>query len=384
MRIGYERNDYPEIRTIVNKVEGYEYFNIKNNNLYKYILFLKRKLGRLVNNSSNLNLYYSYKSIKKINVDIIHTFNSIVKSNEEFVVTFETICPRYKELLIPQSDMKNIDYTKNVLQTFEVLRSTNCKALIAISESAKNIQEEILSNYPYKEEILKKIIVMHPPQELYCLNLDDRNYQQEIRFIFIGRDFFGKGGEQIIDAFEELSTEIGEGAFKVVIVSSFSNTNTNKPSIEKEKRYKDKLKKMRYIEYYEEMENSKVIELIKKCHVGLLPTWADTYGYSVLEFQACGCPVISTDVRALTEINGLDVGWIINVDKDSRGEAYFATESQQQKLKNDIKNQLKSIVNEIICNKSLIKKKGEKCINRISLQHNPEKYGERLKNIYKS
>ncbi|MFW2788163.1 glycosyltransferase, partial [Acinetobacter baumannii] len=55
-------------------------------------------------------------------------------------------------------------------------------------------------------------------------------------------------------------------------------------------------------------------------HIGLLPTWADTFGYSVLEFQACGCPVISTDVRALSEINNNDIGWLINVDKNKYGE----------------------------------------------------------------
>jgi glycosyltransferase involved in cell wall biosynthesis len=34
--------------------------------------------------------------------------------------------------------------------------------------------------------------------------------------------------------------------------------------------------------------NSEVIDLLKRTHVSLLPTWAETYGYSVLEAQACG------------------------------------------------------------------------------------------------
>lgn len=52
---------------------------------------------------------------------------------------------------------------------------------------------------------------------------------------------------------------------------------------------------------------------MKKSDVGLLPTWADTYGYSVLEFQACGCPVISSNTRGLPEINNNEAGWIINM-----------------------------------------------------------------------
>lgn len=46
---------------------------------------------------------------------------------------------------------------------------------------------------------------------------------------------------------------------------------------------------------------------MKKAHVCLLPTWMDTFAYSVLEAQACGTPVISTSLRALTEINNENV-----------------------------------------------------------------------------
>jgi glycosyltransferase involved in cell wall biosynthesis len=53
-----------------------------------------------------------------------------------------------------------------------------------------------------------------------------------------------------------------------------------------------------WINYFPQLPNHEVLELMKKSHVGLLPTYADTYGYSVLEFQAAGCPVITTNVRA--------------------------------------------------------------------------------------
>ncbi len=63
------------------------------------------------------------------------------------------------------------------------------------------------------------------------------------------------------------------------------------------------------------MPNQQVLELLKTCDVGLLPTYADTYGFSALEAQSAACPVISTDVRALPEINNTEVGWLINVPK---------------------------------------------------------------------
>ena len=38
-------------------------------------------------------------------------------------------------------------------------------------------------------------------------------------------------------------------------------------------------------------------------HIGLLPTYNDSYGYSVIEFFSYGCPVITTNILALPEIN---------------------------------------------------------------------------------
>ena len=55
--------------------------------------------------------------------------------------------------------------------------------------------------------------------------------------------------------------------------------------------------------YHKILFNSEVMNILKNTHVGLLPTYADTYGYSVLEAQSFGCPVITTNIRAMPEIN---------------------------------------------------------------------------------
>lgn len=382
MKIGYERSDYPEIRNIIQKVDNYEYINIKKNNLYRYILFIKSKFGFIFNKISNVNLYYTYKSIRKNSVDIIHTFNSVVTSNEKFIVTYETICPRYAEFLIPLEKKKNSMYSKRALRALEALRSDRCKGIIAISECAKNIQCEIISNYKYKEDIIKKITVIHPPQEIYCKDIEEKRYDDEIRFIFVGRDFFGKGGEQIINVFEKLRKENLNIKIKLIVVSSFSNTNVNRPTLEKEMKYKKIVQEADYIEYYSEIDNDKVLEMIMGCHIGLLPTWADTYGYSVLEFQACGCPVISTDVRALSEINNNEVGWLIKVDKNAFGEAYFETNRQKELLVNTIENKMYNIIKDISNDINSIKIKGIYSIERIKKEHNPEVYAKKLYEIY--
>ena len=79
------------------------------------------------------------------------------------------------------------------------------------------------------------------------------------------------------------------------------------------------------ISYHKILPNSEVMNILKNTHVGLLPTYADTYGYSVLEAQSFGCPVITTNIRAMPEINNWKKGWIIKVNKDSLNNAKLNT-----------------------------------------------------------
>jgi glycosyltransferase involved in cell wall biosynthesis len=44
------------------------------------------------------------------------------------------------------------------------------------------------------------------------------------------------------------------------------------------------------------MNNQQVLELMSTCHLNLLPTLHDTYGFSVLEGFANGLPAITTDI----------------------------------------------------------------------------------------
>ena len=42
--------------------------------------------------------------------------------------------------------------------------------------------------------------------------------------------------------------------------------------------YKKRMEEASWITHYEALPNSEVIDLCRKAHVGLLPTFADTYG----------------------------------------------------------------------------------------------------------
>ena len=121
---------------------------------------------------------------------------------------------------------------------------------------------------------------------------------------------------------------------------------------------------------------------MKTVHVGLLPTYADTYGYSVLEFQAAGCPVISTNVRALPEINNEEIGWIIEVPRNQLGEALYTTKNDRMETGRAIRCGLKRAIDEIMENRLIISRKADAALKHISDRHSPEVFSSRLREIY--
>jgi glycosyltransferase involved in cell wall biosynthesis len=130
------------------------------------------------------------------------------------------------------------------------------------------------------------------------------------------------------------------------------------------------------------LPNSVVVEHMRRAHIGLLPTYAETFGYSVLEFQAAGCPVVSTDVRALPEINSEECGWLISVPRNRLGEALYTTPDARQDLSTAIEAGLERAVHEIFTNLSGIEVKGAAALSRIEKAHSPDDFARQMQRIY--
>lgn len=123
---------------------------------------------------------------------------------------------------------------------------------------------------------------------------------------------------------------------------------------------------------------------MKHSHVGLLPTWAETYGYVVLEAQAAGSPVITTDIRALPEINNEQVGWLIPVPKDSSGNGLLATAQQRTEFSARVEAGLERAIREVLQNRESVKEKGIRSLERIRAHHDPGRAAAHLEEIYDS
>lgn len=318
-----------------------------------------------------LNLYYNPLKKRKAT---LHFFNGICLSRQKWMTTFENALPRL-------SGAPKWLENKAVKQ----MAANNCIKLIAFSDCTYQIQKNYLNkNYPiYAEPILAKTMVLHPPQQKLMDNLEPKSYTNRIDFVFIGADFFRKGGLECLKAFKSLKkNNYSNWHFSIISSLQINDYASKATSKELSEALEIINNNSENITLYRSLPNNEVLNILKQSHIGLLPTYADTYGYSVLEAQACGCPVVSTDISALPEINNNDCGWIINVPKDALGNGILRTAEERKTFSQIIEKELYTIVKEILNNPDSIKIKGEKALARIKEQHDPEKHAQRLLEIY--
>ena len=390
MKVGYSVDGYQNRRTIINKVEQYNYIKVLD--IYK-ILFKFALINQNVLKQSTPDLVdfiYRFNDLNLNKVDLLHFWNTISYGKTPWITTFETIVPRFKSTINCHHG-KNCGYSsvkedRKILNALETLSGKSCKKLIALSECNLKMQKDFLSNFPeFKSEIEAKLIYMHPPQKANVENYESKklDLNEYIHFMLVGNDFFRKGGSEILEAFMELRKSNNYN-IKLTIVSSLIADNyaamTTNEEVEKAKEIISKNRN--WIDFYPKLSYPQMYEIMKSAHIGLLPTYADTYGLSALDFQATGCPIISTNVRALPEVNNNEIGWVIKIPINRLGEAIYTNFEDRMEIKQAIKKGLLEITSEIMENRDLIPIKADKALNQIRDQHSPEEYSRKIGEIY--
>jgi len=253
------------------------------------------------------------------------------------------------------------------------------------------MQTDLLKDLPaeYAQPILDKMRVLHPPQEILGPEVKAREYSPDnpIRFILVGAAFFRKGGREVLEVFERLVRQ-EKLPVRLIIVSSLRIEPYAAKETEADVAWaKAKIaENADWIEYYSALPNADTLALMRTADVGMLPSYADTYGFtygfSVLEAQASGLPVITTDIRALPEVNNPTVGWLIKVPKNALGEALYATVEEREVLSQSIRAGLEQSVRHIAADPGQIVVKGAAALDRIRKEHDPAAYADALRQIY--
>ncbi|MCM1537613.1 MAG: glycosyltransferase family 4 protein [bacterium] len=310
---------------------------------------------------------FFYHSLIEPKCDLIHDFNGVCKTKLPWFSSYETMCPRVLSMnpVRPAGE-------RWIRHNAALMAKANCRGLFPISRSAYEIEKDYLKKHAgeYYEAIMKKTQVVHPPQQVLVseedVRIKNQRVQDGIEFVFVGAGFFVKGGKEVVEVLSKLRKDY---AFHITIISDFYEVPQQEPSYTKED-YKDcrKLiaKNRDWITVHNKLTNRQVLRICQRSHVGLLPSYGDTYGYACLEFQACGMPVITSDIRALPEINNNDCGYLFHIDGHMNG---------KEKQENN-RRELTKIFKRILEHPEEIERKGINSLNRIRKEHSPKAYGE--------
>ncbi|MBS8122112.1 glycosyltransferase [Candidatus Vampirococcus lugosii] len=227
----------------------------------------------------------------KYNQDIITANNFLLTKNNYYIVTSGLIQFsgfKYKSLY---NKVFKIFFKKHLLSS--KLKNIFVYSQTAIDEFKKYFKEELKLNKGEYKKAVNKLVLYYP--ELVNMNKVDENdikkrinKSEKIKFLFIGRNFVGKGGKELIEALEIISKDetIDKNSFEISIITEFSDN------------YKKELEKLTNINintYGIDFTQEELEERFYKTHHVLLHlTRADIFGMVSLESKKSGLAVITT------------------------------------------------------------------------------------------
>jgi len=227
MKIGvlnYRFDFYTYTRTIVNILPEAEYVKVQD--VYSTLNRLARKVNRTLGKNllSTFDLNNQYQDFGRSGVDILHFMNGVSYGSIPWVTSFETIVPRLASLMTRHQGTEEIAAMAEpkTRHAFEALAGPHCKRLLPWSANSAALQRDLLDEFPqYREDILPKITVLHPPQALLVHSYDEKQLETNgrVRFVLVGAAFFRKGGREILATFERMVRQY-HYPIELVIVSS--------------------------------------------------------------------------------------------------------------------------------------------------------------------
>lgn len=367
--VGTNGSDYARQRNILSlpleryrTVQAYDVFR-----LARFLLY--RGLGRSDQLIENLFCDFGLNRCH-----LLHFFNAVSLGRTPWVTTFETSLPRWR-----------VSTERFVERGLRCLASPTCGRLIAMSQCAYDIQRDRLDAVPaLREAIVGKLTVVHPPQEIFVDDVERKDSNDRITFTLVGEDFFRKGGAEVLRVFARLIDEGQRVRLNIVSSMVYGDYATQTSRHDLETAMQLIHKHPDAIHHYPQLPNDAVLRLLRASHVGLLPTYADTYGYSVLEAQANGCPVITTNVRALPETNDDECGWMINLPTDAHGNARLESNQARACVSRLLQEQLEAVVRTILRDPAMIKHKARRALERLKQRHDPRTQAAKIEAIYDS
>ncbi len=312
--------------------------------------------------------------------DLIHSFNRVPITRKPWIVTFEAELPR------TIGDRKGI--VKNILRTRLLLE--NCLRLIAMSDYAKFKFMNYNRNWQFLDQAVKKTEIIYPSIITQVEQAKVYSPKQVLRILFVGNDFARKGGivalrlaQKAMQQKLPIQVEIVSGMnYGEAVYTDERNRSRYDPDIQ--------LLQLDNVVFHGKQPNSQVIELMQQCHLQIMTTLHDTYGFSLLEGFSVAMPAIATNVCALPEIiNSGENGYLIDlklrdrewIDLGERNQPDY-WEIVNPTYESLAEQALQFVVENILDNPENYESLSQGALKRAKTVHNPLIISEQLDQLY--
>jgi glycosyltransferase involved in cell wall biosynthesis len=240
--------------------------------------------------------------------DLFHSFNAIpIFGSTPFIVTFEDYCPR-----LPP-DRYNA-FVEAILR--RRLLSDSCIAIVAMSHYGLRKFRYQHRDHPELDRLLSKTSVVYPG--IPSPSARPKQIGEKLRLLFVGKDYFRKGGPAVVDAHQRLQRMGIPVETSLVSAMRLRENDYIGPPRSARTQVATQLGNLAGLTHYPGLSSQAVRDLMRHSDFLALPTFHDTFGYVSVEAMGCGTPSIVTATCAQPEIVSDGVsGYTLKFDNDS-------------------------------------------------------------------
>jgi len=220
--------------------------------------------------------------------DLVHMAGVIPLTSAPWVVDFEEVS------MFAHYNSKSMHWPQYKFLFKKYFSSDNCKKILPWTQAAKKGFEYYCKKEGIGKEVTDKLEVVYPCVEPVKPFKKKKNEKKQL--LFVGKQFYLKGGLDSILAFEKLSKKID---CELTVISKIPQEIKEKYS---------SMKGLHLIEAGPKVTDEFIVSCYKKADLFIFPTHMDTLGFVILEAMSYGLPIISVTQFAVPEIvtdNGL-------------------------------------------------------------------------------
>jgi glycosyltransferase involved in cell wall biosynthesis len=222
--------------------------------------------------------------------DLIEAVLTPILTSQPWIYSCECLpaAATFELLGLPVPRVVRIAYLKRLLG------HPRCKAIVFWSNAGR----ATLQSYGGIQDaaILAKTHVVYPA--IREVREPVRAAPDQCMLLFSG-DFFRKGGVHVVDAFERLRSEY---PFVTLRLCCDPEQDFNTPNRSLRDEYVAKVHRVPGVTVGRVRRDELIDDILPRTSVYLLPTYAETFGFALLEAMAFGIPVVATRHFAIPEI----------------------------------------------------------------------------------